>query len=126
MSVRKYLFFIWRRKACTQYHKQSVDLFQPCELKRNDGQNQAYSAIEAQEKDQQRRKKCKRTKLLENTEWKNIVVRLFLKHQWFWTLGSGYRDRKNRLCVPCNHYRPVQSLSVGRKSCQKIFGTCGR
>lgn len=52
------------------------------ELKRNDGQNRAYSAIEAQKKYQQRRKKCKRTKLLENTEWKNIVMRLFLKHQW--------------------------------------------
>lgn len=52
------------------------------ELKRNDGQNQAYSAIEAQKKYQQRRKKCKRTKLLENTEWKNIVARLFLEHQW--------------------------------------------
>lgn len=34
------------------------------ELKRNNGQNQAYSAVEAQKKYQKRRKKCKRTKLL--------------------------------------------------------------
>lgn len=52
------------------------------ELKRNNDANQAYSAIEAQKKYQKRRKKCRRMKLLENAEWKNIVVRLFLENQW--------------------------------------------
>lgn len=52
------------------------------ELKRNKGQDQAYSAIEAQKKYQNRRKRCKRTKLLENAELKGIVMRLFLEQQW--------------------------------------------
>ena len=52
------------------------------ELKRNKGQNQAYSAIEAQEKYQKRRQRCKRTRLLDNTRLKDIVARLFLEHQW--------------------------------------------
>ena len=52
------------------------------ELKRNNSSNQTYSAIEAQKKYQKRRRRCKRTKLLSNTELKDIVVRLFLDYQW--------------------------------------------
>lgn len=52
------------------------------ELKRNKGQNQAYSAIGAQEKYQKRRQKCKRTRLLANTELKETISRLFLEYQW--------------------------------------------
>ena len=52
------------------------------ELKRNNSSNQTYSAIEAQEKYQKRRRRCKRTKLLSNTGLKDIVVRLFLEYQW--------------------------------------------
>ncbi|WP_444640730.1 IS30 family transposase [Caproiciproducens sp. R1] len=52
------------------------------EIRRSTGQGQTYSAIEAQEKYQKRRKRCKRTKLLDNTELKEIVGRLFLEHQW--------------------------------------------
>lgn len=52
------------------------------ELKRNNSSNQTYSAIEAQKEYQKRRKNCKRTKLLSNTELKDIVVHLFLEYQW--------------------------------------------
>jgi IS30 family transposase len=52
------------------------------ELKRNNSSNQTYSAIEAQKEYQKRRRNCKRTKLLSNTELKDIVVRLFLEYQW--------------------------------------------
>ena len=51
-------------------------------LKRNDSQNQAYSAIEAQKEYQKRRKRCRRPRLLSNIKLKDIVVHLFLKYQW--------------------------------------------
>lgn len=52
------------------------------ELKRNSANHKRYSAIEATENYQKRRKKCRRTKLLENAELKCIVMRLFLDEQW--------------------------------------------
>lgn len=52
------------------------------ELKRNSTASEGYSAVEANENYKRRRQKCKRTKLLENTEMKCIVMRLFLEEQW--------------------------------------------
>lgn len=52
------------------------------ELKRNDSQNQTYSAVEAQKAYQNRRIRCRRPKLLSNIKLKDIVVRLFLEYQW--------------------------------------------
>jgi IS30 family transposase len=52
------------------------------ELKRNATANKEYSAVEAQKKYQKRRKNCRRHKLLENMDLKNVVTRLFLEQQW--------------------------------------------
>lgn len=52
------------------------------ELSRNKKPNEEYSAVGAQKQYQKRRKKCRRKKLLENTELKENVEKLFLKEQW--------------------------------------------
>ena len=52
------------------------------ELSRNGTIDKAYSAVEAHQKYKKRRKRCKRPKLLESTELKDIVMRLFLEQQW--------------------------------------------
>lgn len=44
--------------------------------------DQGYSAIEAQRKYRERRKKCWRHKLLSNARLKETVRRLFLEKQW--------------------------------------------
>jgi IS30 family transposase len=49
------------------------------ELKRNTIKGQEYSAVEAEKKYRQRRKKCRRPKLLENADLKSKVSRLFLE-----------------------------------------------
>lgn len=52
------------------------------ELKRNRCGKQEYSAIEAEKKYRDRRKRCRRRKLLSNVEWQQLVRRLFLEEQW--------------------------------------------
>ena len=52
------------------------------ELRRNSPGKQGYSAIEAEKKYRDRRKKCKRHKLLSNAEFQGLVRRLFLEEQW--------------------------------------------
>ena len=52
------------------------------ELKRNTQSKSLYSAVNAERKYHNRRKKCKRCKLLENAELYRLVHRLFLEQQW--------------------------------------------
>lgn len=52
------------------------------ELNRNTIKGQEYSAVEAEKKYRQRRKKCRRPKLLENADLKSKVSRLFLEERW--------------------------------------------
>jgi len=52
------------------------------ELNRNSIEGQGYSAVEAEKKYRERRKKCRRTKLLEQKDLKSVVTRLFLEKQW--------------------------------------------
>ena len=52
------------------------------ELKGNTSPQKVYSATTAQQKYQKRRKECGRRKLLENTELKSLIHRLFLAQQW--------------------------------------------
>ena len=52
------------------------------ELKRNSGRGTAYSAIDAQQQYEKRRKCCRWRKLLENAELHRTVRRLFLEQQW--------------------------------------------
>lgn len=90
------------------------------ELKRNNGQNQAYSAIEAQKKYQKRRKRCKRPRLLDNTELREIVVSLFLKYQWSPEQIANrlvYEESAFRISYPTT-YRAIYAgmLDAGRLS----------
>lgn len=52
------------------------------EVKRNRLPDCRYSAVAAHSEYRKRRQKCRRHKLLENTELKNIVAHLFLEQQW--------------------------------------------
>ena len=52
------------------------------EVKRNTLPKKRYSTIEAQKKYRNRRKKCRRHKLLSNAQFKEVVTRLFLEQQW--------------------------------------------
>lgn len=52
------------------------------ELQRNSQSEQEYSAVSAQAKYSERRKKCRRRKLLSNASLKETVMRLFLEQQW--------------------------------------------
>lgn len=52
------------------------------ELTRNSHSKQGYSAVEAEKKYRDRRKKCKRHRLLSNVELYLLVKRLFLEEQW--------------------------------------------
>lgn len=52
------------------------------ELKRNRLSSKRYSAFKAEQKYRRRRRNCKRHKLLENNELKNLVSKLFLEQQW--------------------------------------------
>ena len=51
------------------------------ELKRN-GTSQKYRPSEAQKKYERRRKRCRRKKLLQEGELKDLVVRLLTQQQW--------------------------------------------
>ena len=52
------------------------------ELTRNSSSRRGYSAVEAEKKYRDRRKKCKRPKLLSNVELQRLVRHLFLEEQW--------------------------------------------
>jgi len=52
------------------------------EVKRNSPSEKSYSAIEAQMKYRNRRKKCKRHKLLSSVQLKETVMSVFLEMQW--------------------------------------------
>ncbi|WP_369281983.1 IS30 family transposase [Oscillibacter sp. GMB15532] len=52
------------------------------ELRRNQLHHERYSAIDAQRSYHNRRKKCRRQRLLSNMLLKETVMRLFLKEQW--------------------------------------------
>jgi IS30 family transposase len=52
------------------------------ELNRNTGTKKRYSAVSAQSKYKNRRKKCRRKKLLDATVFRDKVRRLFLEQQW--------------------------------------------
>lgn len=52
------------------------------ELTRNSSTMRGYSAVEAEKKYRDRRKKCKRPKLLSNVELQQLVKHLFLEEQW--------------------------------------------
>lgn len=52
------------------------------ELKRNSPSKEEYSAVSAEKKYRERRKKCRRHKLLSNVELQGLIKRLFLEQQW--------------------------------------------
>lgn len=52
------------------------------ELKRNAPSKQGYSAVAAEKKYHERRRKCRRHKLLSNVELHGLIKRLFLEQQW--------------------------------------------
>lgn len=52
------------------------------EIRRNKQRNGEYSAVIAERKYQQRRKNCRRQRLLENKDRLELVRRLFLEQQW--------------------------------------------
>lgn len=52
------------------------------EITRNGHSAQGYSAVAAQSKYRNRRKKCRRKKLLSNVKLREVIMRLFLEEQW--------------------------------------------
>ena len=52
------------------------------ELASNSHSKQGYSAVSAEKEYHKRRRKCKRHKLLSNTQLQGLVKRLFLAQQW--------------------------------------------
>lgn len=52
------------------------------ELKRNSACKQGYSAVVAEKKYRDRRRKCRRHKLLSNVKLQGLIKRLFLEQQW--------------------------------------------
>jgi IS30 family transposase len=86
------------------------------ELKRNSMSKCEYSAVEAEKAYQKRRKKCRRSKILEQADLKNLVMRLFLQEQW------SPEQISNRLIHEKNAFR-VSYTTIYRAIYAGLFDT---